>query len=616
MPEGSKVLTLNDVIKPDRMGVEIANLWQSWDMGREVKKTSWVELRKYLYATDTTTTANHKLPWKNSTTVPKLTQIRDNLYANYMATMFPNPRWLKWEGASKDDASKSKQAAIKAYMSYVISQKEFKDTIGKLVYDYIDYGNCFVMPDWADQRTEQKDKMQYGYVGPTALRISPLDLVMNPTSPSVEQSPKIARSIVSLGEVKEILDRPSKDDGEQKANQELFTYLREIRQRVATFGGDLSEVDSFYSVDGFTSFKHYLSSGFAEVLTFFGDFYDIESDEYLKNYIIQIVDRHKVIRKEPNPTSYGYPPMFHTGWRVRQDNLWAMGPLDNLVGMQYRLDHIENLKADLFDLTAFPPLKVKGYVEEFTWAPLEKVVVSEEGDVEIMKVDVNPLSANFELDMLEKKMEEMAGAPKEAMGFRTPGEKTAYEVQRLENAAARIFQSKIAQFEEQILEPLLNAMLDLARRRMDATTVQVIDDDLLIASFRELTPEDITGAGRIRPFAARHFVERAERVQNLTNFYASAIGQDPLTRSHFSTVQMATLFEELLDIEEFDIVQPYIRLTEEAQAAGIAAQHQQDTMMAIQTPSGIGNDTDQPETAAGPAGAAPEPRREVARNGR
>jgi len=52
------------------------------------------------------------------------------------------------------------------------------------------------------------------------------------------------------------------------------------------------------------------------------------------------------------------------------------------------------------------------------------------------------------------------------MGFRSPGEKTKYEVQRLENASARIFQNKINQFEEQIVEPLLNAMLELARRNL------------------------------------------------------------------------------------------------------------------------------------------------------
>jgi len=43
-------------------------------------------------------------------------------------------------------------------------------------------------------------------------------------------------------------------------------------------------------------------------------------------------------------------------------------------------------------------------------------------------------------------MEEMAGAPKEAMGIRTPGEKTRYEVQSLENRSGRIFNHKVLNF--------------------------------------------------------------------------------------------------------------------------------------------------------------------------
>lgn len=46
----------------------------------------------------------------------------------------------------------------------------------------------------------------------------------------------------------------------------------------------------------------------------------------------------------------GKTSIVHAGWRYRPDNLWAMGPLDNIVGMQYRIDHLENLKADAMDL--------------------------------------------------------------------------------------------------------------------------------------------------------------------------------------------------------------------------------------------------------------------------
>src|SRR5690606_10429564 len=122
----------------------------------------------------------------------------------------------------------------------------------------------------------------------------------------------------------------------------LFDYLRNIRLRMSSFQGDLSVQDSFYQIDGFTSFRNYLESGYAEILTFYGDIYEPETGEFYKNHIIQVVDRHKVIRKGPNPSDFGTSGILHAGWRPRQDNLWAMGPLENLVGLQYRLDHVEN----------------------------------------------------------------------------------------------------------------------------------------------------------------------------------------------------------------------------------------------------------------------------------
>ena len=85
------------------------------------------------------------------------------------------------------------------------------------------------------------------------------------------------------------------------------------------------------------------------------------------------------------------------------------------------MDHVENMKADIYDLTRYPVTKIKGFVEDFVWQPGEKIYVSEEGDVELVAPDVQALQANFEIQNLERLMEEMAGAPREAMGFRTPG---------------------------------------------------------------------------------------------------------------------------------------------------------------------------------------------------
>lgn len=590
-----KTVDLDRFLVEDQLGCNIANLYQTWDTLRQVKKQDWLEVSKYVYAVDTTTTTNSKLPWKNKTTIPKLCQIRDNLYANYMAALFPKRKWTYWEGDDSQSEVKQKKEAIEAYMSDAVEKSGFKQTVGRLLQDYIDRGTCFAYPDWQDETIERPDKTQVGYVGPTARVISPLDIVFNPTAPSFAESPKIIRALVSIGEVKDELEKLSTEETREELTS-LYNYLMSIRTSAADFVGDNSHKNSMYQMEGFTSYIAYLQSGYCEVLTFYGNIFDMETGEYLKNYVIKVVDRHKVFLKVANPSFFGKDNICRAGWRERQDNLWAMGPLDNLIGMQYRIDHIENLKADVFDLITFPPLKIKGYVEDFEWKPFSRIYVGDDGDVEMLVPDYNVLNANLEIASLEQKMEEMAGAPKEAMGFRTPGEKTMYEVQRLENAAARIFQSKIVQFEETILEPLLQGMLELARRKIGPTTIRVFDDEMKAANFLSLTGADITGNGRIRPLGARHFAEQAETIQNLTNFANSALGQNPAIMQHWSGIALSTMIEDVLNFKPWKLVQPYIAISEAADAQRLTNAHTESVQMEAGTPSGLtGDDTTQPQ---------------------
>lgn len=584
-----RTLDLLSILHPDRLGTQIADMWRSFDQARTEQKMRWQELRNYIYATDTTTTSNSSLPWKNKTTTPKLTQLRDNLFSNYMATIFPKRKWVKWEGSNKTDEDPKKRQSIEDYMYWVCQQPVFKDEIAKLIYDYIDYGNVFVMPTWRDEQQETKgNSVKTGYVGPSVQRINPIDIVMNPTASSFTDSPKIIRSVVTIGELKEMTEWPMQGTEEGAIANELFNYFKGIRDLAADANGTVwQEKDQMFQVDGFDSFRTYLQSPYIEVLTFYGTIYDYDNDKLLKNYKIVVVDRHKVLFKQVDSSAFGRAQIHHTGWRPRQDNLWAMGPLDNLVGMQYRIDHLENLKADCFDLIAFPPLKIKGYVNDFTWGPFEKIFVGEDGDIEVMSPNVESLKANLEIEQLMAKMEEMAGAPKEAMGFRTPGEKTMYEVQRLENAASRIFQNKIAHFEEQVLEPLLNSMLELALRYGVDVSVRSVDPQFGAVGFQQITTADITGQGSIKPIAARHFAESAQLIQNLTNFYASAIGADPDVKRHFSSIKTAKMLERLLEIEDFELVEENVRIGENADAQRMMQSSQEDMYAESQTPAGI-----------------------------
>jgi len=536
-----ETIELQHMLGPDHMAVEIATRWQTWSNLRQKKLEEWKELRNYLYATDTKTTKNAMLPWSNSTTTPKLTQIMDNLHANYFATLFPQQKWMRFEADTRDSNVKAKRDVIQAYMNNKVSQSKLVDTASNLLYDYIQYGNCYATVTWEDNyQVKEAGDLVINYVGPKVVRISPYDLCFNPTASSFEKAPKIIRSIKTLGEIKAMIE----NDPSNKYLEQIFGKMLSARASVRSSDSDY-KADGFIA-DGFSSIQQYYESDYVEILTFYGDFYDTESGKLHSDRVITVVDRAYVLANEENPSWLGSAPIFHAGWRPRPDNLYAMGPLDNLVGMQYRIDHLENLKADVFDQIAYPIMKIRGDVEDFDFEPGARIYLGEEGDVGYLVPDATALQADLQIRLLEDKMEEMAGAPKQAMGIRTAGEKTAFEVQSLQNAASRIFEHKTAHFERTFLEPILNAMLEVSRRNMNMSdTIRVMDDATGAILFQTITKDDITAKGKIVPVGARHFAERARRVQNLTQLYQIKLS-DPSVAAHMSGKEFARILADEL----------------------------------------------------------------------
>lgn len=552
------------------MAAQIAEKWTNLNNNRQKWLAQKRELRNYVFATDTTTTTNSKLPWKNKTTLPKLCQIRDNLHANYMSALFPNDDWMHWEGHSKDGVLEEKRKAIEAYMGNKTRMGGFMLEINKLVYDYIDYGNSFFDVEWVNEKTEDPEKpgtMIQGYMGPKLVRVSPEDHVFNPIASDYESAWKITRSVKTLGELMEEVD--SKPD--LKYNRDVVAQAKAIRSAVGSFEPSTINKAVGFQIDGFGSFSDYLQTGYVEILEFEGSYHDQNSGEHRPNRIVTVIDRCYVVRDEPMPSWLGKSTKGHVGWRERPDNLYAMGPLDNLVGMQYRIDHLENLKADAMDLAVMPPMVISGSVEEFSYGPGEEIYIGEGGAVTELGKNLNGvIGADNQIAQLEQRMEEYAGAPKQAMGIRTPGEKTAFEVQTLEMAASRIFQNKITKFEILIVEVALNKMLEVARRHMDGTDViRVLDDDVGAAEFLSLTKEDITASGRLRPMGARHFAAQATLIQNMVQLFQSPIGMDPGVRAHFSGKKIAKMIEQMLGLEKFAIYEENAQILEAKDTASL-----------------------------------------------
>lgn len=550
--------------KQEDLAAYVGNLWHKYNNQRSGWLSEQQELRDYLFATDTTTTTNADLPWKNKTTIPKLTQIRDNLHSNYLSSLFPHDDWLTWTAYSADAAQKDKAQAIQTYMTNKTREGGFRTTVSLLLNDYIDYGVAFTIPSFESRQKELANgELVPGFVGPKCERLSPMDIVFDPTARSFEDSYKVVRSMKSLGDIAKM----ARDKPEERHWQDIL----DKRKILADLLGGGFKAEDFnkatgYDVDGFGSLHEYYQSHYVEILEFYGDFFDVATGEYMSDRVVTVADRSIVVRNDLIPSWFEGSPIRMAGWRKRPDNLWPMGPLHNLVGLQYRLDHLENIKADAMDLMVNPPKKIFGNVEEFDWEPGAEIHIDEGGDVQEMGTNLGNINvAQSEMQQIMDKMELMAGAPREAMGQRTPGEKTALEVQTLSSAASRIFQEKITSFEIELLEPTLNLMLEVAARNMLTTDIiRVMDDDLGVTDFKSITKDDITANGKLRPVGARHFAKQAQDLQNMLGVANSPLWAQ--VQPHVSGLALTKWIDDTVGVKAYKIFQENIAITEQQES--------------------------------------------------
>jgi|LGOV01.1.fsa_nt_gb hypothetical protein len=534
---------------------------EAWDR-LNFERTQWLqkgmEARRYVTASSTNDTEVGSRPWANKTTIPKLTQIRDNLASFYMAALMPSDDWFRFEGM--DIESHQKANIIEQYMATKLRMGGFRKALEQMVNDWILYGNCFGGITWERSTTKSLRTGEdiVNFVGPKLFRISPLDCVIDKRAPSFEDSIFIKRSFVSIADIIEHNEK----NPEIQYNESVVDQVKILRSGPSDDILDFYKSEG-YQIDGFQSFEDYLSSQYIEILEYWGDILIRETGEVKKNQVVIIADRSFTLAMTDNPTWNGRKPFVHTGWRILPDNLYGQSPLDNLVGMQYRCDHLENLKADTFDQIVHPVVIIKGdQTEGFQWGPGVQHFIPPDGDVEVLRPDATVLQADNQIAIYHNYMEQMAGSPKESMGFRTPGEKTAFEVSALQQGADRMFQDKLNRFETHAIEPALEMMFEMTIRNLDVADIaRVFNDDTKSLELTKLTKEDVVADGVFRAVGAKHFAARNKRVQEMQNF--QMIMQNPTMAPHFSGMRAAKAFEEELGFEKYGLVEENIAVREQ-----------------------------------------------------
>lgn len=531
----------------------IAGYWHEWNSQRTPAMELWAEIDAYIHATETGSLQGGDY-FDHKTFIPIVGELYEDLIAIVYSTMFPHEDWLGWQGFDTNSVTKAVRKKVLSYLKQAHAMNGFSIEMRKVIDDLVRYGNCFVKVDYVNNSMDSEDGVVAGYNGPAPKRISPFDIVMNPVSSSFSKSPYIIRSIVPLGEFMNFVEDIDADDRivTDKQIDEILTR----RSVPSDYNTHYKEAQ--YIPSGFGSIEQYYKSGFVELLWFYGDIYDDANRTLHRKRCVVIADRDTcILDKEEIHTK-----VFKGGWKNRPDNLWSQGPLDNVVGINYMINHRENGKNDAIDKFIYPDRAYVGDVEEIfdEVTGHTKYILPEGGSVTDISPDTTVLTYNSEIMMHREMARAAARLPQQLAGFRTAGEKTATEVQSLNDGAFRGFINKVAQVEEDLLEPLVKAEIRVAKDNFSSIIRVLEEDENGIQLTTEITEEDLEANGRLIPMGSRRFARQLQQLQGLNTFANSNLVQ--LVGKHIDTYSLARTAEDLFGFDKFDFIKKFAVIDE------------------------------------------------------
>lgn len=541
----------------------IAQKWSEWNNVRDPAMSLWAEIDSYLHATDTTQIEGGS-NWDHKTFLPVLTEIHEDLIAIVNSTVFPHDDWLGWKGHDIMSEAEASRKKVLSYLNHIHKVNGFTTIFRKVIDDMLRYGNCFVQCRYVDHSYENEEGVKVGYVGPEPYRISPYDIVFNPTACSFEAAPKIIRSVMSMGEfISWSKSLPS------LISEEAVQGLVDARMD-GGHSNDTSDTkkNQQYIPDGYGSIEQYQEG--IELLWFYGSVYDPSTGEVHEDRCIVVADRNTVLfdKLETNEM------IFKGSWRPRADNLWSQGPLDNLVGMNYMINHRENAKNDAIDKFTLPDRAYVGDVEEIYDEATghTKYIMPEGGSVTDVTPDSTVLTFDNQVLLHTDWMRRAARLPQQLAGFRTPGEKTAFEVQNLNDGAFRGFILKASQFEEDLVEKYVTAEIHLAKEHFGSVVRVLGQDEEGILTMLDITEEDLNANGKLVPMGARRFARNLQQNAALQNLVGSGLTQ--LIGKHVDTFKTAKIWEQLGGFDQHEVIEKmaFIEESLEEEQAMAAAQ--------------------------------------------
>lgn len=555
--------------RPDKIATQISALYDTYQQYRATNRSMWQETEGYLYATDTAALEGGSAH-DHTTHIPLVAMIKEELEAILYSAVLPHEEFLGWRPYDSDASSIETRQRVLAYLRNRHVLNGFEKTMRKLVQDLVMYGNCFAKVCYVDER-----KNGVGYVGPKPIRISPYDIVFDPTVTDFAKTPKIISQIVSIGEFITLANTLP-----QGVNPEVVQRVLERRSTYRSLSRTEINKSNQYTPDGFTNMESYYASQKVELLWFYGDVFDEENQEVRPSRCAIVVDRVNLLAEFEELDCR----IYKGSWSEKPDNLWSQGPLDKIVGMNFQINHRENSKADALDRYIHPDKEFRGDVEEVYNESTGQTyyLAPEGGGVRDLVPDTTVLTADLHQDRLMQQARAAAGLPPQLMGFRTPGEKTLGEVQQLDDAALRKFLHKAEQLELDLIEPIVSAEIDIGRQNFHSVLEAVSTDDAGIPILVQVTKADLSANGKLVPMGARRFKRQNQQMSMIQLLANSNLAG--LTQAHLKPYALAKAIETLGGFDQFNLYEKFGAVFEQQELQVMQAAAERQTVNMVSQP--------------------------------
>ena len=551
----------------------VTRFWTEKDGIRDPAITKWREVEAYRYATDTKSLPGAEGAFTHSTHTPVVSSIAQDLEAILLQVVIPHEDFFTFEPMDSQAARTEQRKAIVSYLKNRHALNGYLGELAKLRSDLVTYGNCFSQVIHVNETKGDKP----GYIGPKVKRISPYDIVFDPTAIDFITTPKVIREIITLGE---LFKRGQNGTLEEAKVMEL------LKNRGNFANSDAGEEkNEQYVPRGFGTYQQYIASGFIELLWFYGDVYDPINYELHEAQVIVVADSSTVLLKQEIKTVSGNPHIFQSVWEKLPDNLWGMGPLENIVGLNYQINHRENSKSEGLDRTIYPDKVYQGDVEEIYDDETGQVtyLAPEGGSVQELTINTQFLNADLHIDRLTRSARSAARLPGDLTGFRSQGEKTLGEVTALTEGGMRGFIDKAADWERTSIEQHLKAEIELAHENFGSAFKVPNKSEAGFIEMLNISKEDLAVNGLLIPRGAKRFARKNQMLATLTQLSSTPLAQMALM--HTSAKGAANLMNELLETTDTGLFEEFAQIIEQGEAQQIANQVEQSTALQSSQPS-------------------------------